>query len=106
MSCYSIDFRAYQVWVANRWKGKRQPERNKTICALGLAGETGEVIEHFKKHLRDGRPLKGNKALHLELGDVLHYWLRLCHHAGVTPEEVMKMNVNKLVARDEKNECK
>lgn len=100
-----MNFKKYAKWVNTRWAGDhgRGPiaeARNTVIAALGLAGETGEVVEHFKKHVRDGRPLRGNAELVKELGDVLHYWVRLCHHAGVDPEQVMAVNVIKLERRD------
>lgn len=98
-----IAFHNYAQWVHDRWLG-RESEKDLSICALGLAGETGEVIEHFKKYIRDGRSLAGNAALALELGDVLHYWLRLCHYADIKPEEVMAMNIDKLNARDRKTQ--
>lgn len=69
------------------------------ITALGLTGEAGEVVEYFKKYLRDGKQIEGNTALAYELGDVLFYWVRLCRRAGFTPEEVMAMNASKLTDR-------
>lgn len=69
------------------------------IPALGLVGEAGEVSEHFKKYIRDGKPIKDNTELALELGDVLHYWCRLVHLAGFDPAEIMALNESKLAMR-------
>ncbi len=69
------------------------------IVGLGLCGEAGEAAEHIKKHLRDGRKLRGNEKFALELGDVLWYWLRAVKASGFTPEEIMYMNARKLEKR-------
>lgn len=69
------------------------------IPALGLVGEAGEVSEHFKKYIRDGKPIVDNIELALELGDVLHYWCRLVYMSGLTPALVMAMNEKKLAKR-------
>lgn len=88
----------YQA-LNERWdRNLRNDLRDIAVPSLGLAGESGEVVEHFKKHLRDGAPLN-NPELLLELGDVLHYWCRLCKLAGFTPDQVMQANEEKLRAR-------
>jgi NTP pyrophosphatase (non-canonical NTP hydrolase) len=69
------------------------------ITALGFTGEAGEVVEFFKKHLRDGKEIHRNEELALELGDAIFYWARLCMYVGFTPEEVLQMNKDKLNAR-------
>lgn len=69
--------------------------------SLGLAGETGEVIELLKKAVRDKHDLNkvDRKELVKELGDVLYYWMIICDRFKIDPEHVMKMNVDKLVKR-------
>lgn len=66
--------------------------------ALGLAGETGEVIERVKKqiyhnHAPDPTGLAG------ELGDVLWYLAGLCSAYGLTLSEVAAANIAKLQRR-------
>lgn len=71
-------------------------------AALGLAGETGEVVDEIKKVMRDddGVLKEERKAkLTLELGDVLWYWIRLCLDLGIDPIEIMQKNIDKLVDR-------
>lgn len=68
---------------------------------LGLVGEVGEVIEHVKKDRRAGdkrKPLTREKLVD-EGGDVLWYLTRLFGEHGITLDEVMAYNVNKLEAR-------
>lgn len=73
------------------------PTRALTIMSLGLAGETGEVLEKIKKQFRDGAV--DLPALKLELGDVAFYWARICKHFGFEPSEVIAANIAKLDSR-------
>ncbi len=69
---------------------------------LGLAGETGEVIEHIKKVVRDeNRTVSPERlvALKSELGDVFWYATRLTMELGLTLDEVLKGNIDKLTHR-------
>ena len=77
------------------------PEDCKVVYpTLGLCGESGEVAEKIKKHMRDGRTLVG---VGLELGDVLWYISALADDLGVTLEEIAQANVAKLSSRMERN---
>jgi MazG nucleotide pyrophosphohydrolase domain. len=67
-----------------------------TVC--GLVGELGEVLEHLKKHVRDGKELH-ESALKKEMGDVLFYWCRMCDHLGLNPASVIEANIAKLTDR-------
>lgn len=70
---------------------------------LGLAGETGEVLEKVKKVLRDknGDFSEENfkKEITKELGDVLWYISNLASDLGVSLEEIANVNVAKLESR-------
>lgn len=66
--------------------------------SLGLAGETGEVVDMIKKHLIFNKPLDTDK-LKKELGDVLWYMSVIIHEIGSSYEEIMQMNAEKLDAR-------
>jgi NTP pyrophosphatase (non-canonical NTP hydrolase) len=66
--------------------------------ALGLAGETGEVVEIVKKYYFHGKPLDTNHLVE-ELGDVRWYLECLCIAANVSMEEVERRNVEKLRKR-------
>lgn len=67
------------------------------IATCGLAGEVGEVVEHLKKFVRDGK--LDREALKLELGDVLFYLTRTAQWAGFSLAEIAQANVDKLEAR-------
>ena len=73
-----------------------------TYCMFGLAGETGEISEKLKKHLRAGGALSelvGDVSIAKELGDVLWYVTRLADELGFSLGEVMQMNHTKLTNR-------
>jgi NTP pyrophosphatase (non-canonical NTP hydrolase) len=70
--------------------------------ALGLAGETGEICEKVKKHLRDGRELD-KEDLKKELGDVLWYLSAISSDLGIDLEDVAVTNYEKLKSRMERN---
>lgn len=101
-----MDSHDYDAFVRHNWnrrKGareagdKRDPSRDLFIMSVGLAGETGEVLELLKKHVRDGK--LDRDALLLELGDVLHYLTRIAAEYGLSLPQVMDANVIKLEQR-------
>lgn len=67
-------------------------------AVMGLNGEAGEVIDHVKKVCFQGHELDRAHLVE-ELGDVAWY-LAVCAEAlGVTLEEVLQANIDKLKAR-------
>lgn len=76
---------------------------------LGLAGETGEVVEKIKKLMRnDGvetpdtvSPLKRDEIVK-EMGDVLWYLAQLATELGVELNTVAEKNIEKLASRKER----
>ena len=67
-------------------------------AALGLAGETGEVVAIVKKHVMFGKKLD---IIHLteECGDVLYYFGILLNSCGMGHDEVVNFLSNKLQQR-------
>lgn len=65
--------------------------------ALGLSGESGEVVDKIKKWLRDGVVNKEDVAK--ELGDVLWYLAILSEDLGYPLSEIALMNLEKLEKR-------
>ena len=65
---------------------------------MGLCGEAGEVIDIVKKHLFHSHPLDADK-LKDELGDVAWYLALTSHALGLTLEEVLEHNIEKLKKR-------
>ena len=65
---------------------------------MGLCGEAGEACDMVKKHLHQGHDLDRD-ALVKELGDVEWYVAELCTVLGVTMDEVLCINIEKLRKR-------
>lgn len=65
---------------------------------MGLAGETGEVVEHIKKGILHQHGIDRDK-LAIELGDVMWYVAALCTKLELSLDEVMAQNIEKLRAR-------
>lgn len=65
---------------------------------LGLAGETGEVVDQIKKHLDHGHDLDLDHLAD-ELGDVLWYIAAICDATGLHMGRVMERNIWKLERR-------
>ena len=66
--------------------------------ALGLAGETGEVVDDIKKRVFHGRNIPMEHTAE-ELGDVLWYISNICTQYGLKLEDVAQRNVAKLMNR-------
>lgn len=65
---------------------------------LGLAGESGELLDIVKKWVFHEKPLD-QEHLKKELGDVLWYVALISYSMAWDLDEVMELNVNKLKAR-------
>lgn len=66
--------------------------------AMGLAGETGELVDALKKLLFHGHKVEQERVRN-ELGDVLWYVARIAADFGLTLSEVADANIAKLRAR-------
>jgi len=65
---------------------------------LGLAGESGEVLDMIKKWIFHEKGLD-REHLKKEIGDVMWYVAMLCESFGFDLDEILQMNVDKLKAR-------
>jgi len=73
---------------------------------LGLAGETGELIEKIKKHFRDdygNMTTQREEQIVKEAGDVLWYLARLLDELGMDFDDIAKTNLTKLFKRMKEN---
>lgn len=68
------------------------------LAAVGLAGEAGEFLEHYKKFLFHKKAVH-QETLVLEAGDILWYLTLWCEAAGLSLEYLMMRNKEKLDAR-------
>ena len=65
---------------------------------MGLCGEAGETIDIVKKHLAQGHALDREHLIG-ELGDIAWYLAETATVLGVSLEEVLQRNIDKLRAR-------
>lgn len=78
--------------------------------ALGLAGETGEVVEKIKKLMRDGSMMTPEQVteekkteLAKEMGDVVWYLAQLATELGLSFDDIATQNLEKLMSRLERD---
>ena len=96
----------YELAIRPTWNPNGLNQRDQIMNAcLGLAGESGEVIDLYKKAYfhrefdTEEYLARRNDDLLKELGDTLYYLTRLIHLAGFTPTQVMQENFIKLSNR-------
>ena len=65
---------------------------------MGLCGESGEAIDIVKKHLAQGHELDKEK-LAKELGDICWYLAETATALGLSLEDIMEANIEKLRKR-------
>ena len=70
-------------------------------AAVGISAEGGEFMEIVKKMVFQGKPYNDDNREHLiiELGDVMWYVMQACMALGVSLDEVVEGNVEKLKKR-------
>jgi NTP pyrophosphatase (non-canonical NTP hydrolase) len=70
-------------------------------AAVGMSAEAGEFTEVVKKMIFQGKPVNEENLFHLkrELGDIMWYVSQACLGLGVSLEEIIQMNFEKLSAR-------
>lgn len=87
-------------WTASALRTWHGDDVNRSLqmihAALGLAGETGELVDMLKKHLYKPGNFTSRAAVADELGDVFYYVLILAHLWGLTLDEVADLLFDKL----------
>jgi len=71
---------------------------------LGLAGETGEVVEKIKRVLRKNGVVdeQSRTEISKELGDVLWYMANLAAELNLSLDDIASSNIEKLSSRKER----
>jgi NTP pyrophosphatase (non-canonical NTP hydrolase) len=103
-----MDFKTYQK---KSRKTAIYPNVNKNFIypTLGLAGESGEVVNKIKKIIRDNNGKLNNEIrgdVEKELGDVLWYLTQLATELGLSLEKIAHKNLEKLYSRQKRGEIK
>lgn len=67
-------------------------------ACLGLSGEVGELNDMVKKFVFHQKPMD---EVHFkkEIGDILWYIAMMCKSCGYDMDEIMQMNIDKLILR-------
>ena len=75
------------------------PEQCNLIhMCVGISGESGELLDTIKKHVIYQKPLDVENVKE-ELGDLLFYMSNLMQSVGLSFEEVLQHNIDKLSVR-------
>lgn len=104
-----MDFDEYQRLAQRTAIPQPDPLMDKTVWVLGIAGEAGEIVEKWKKLIRDdqGELSEEKKAeLAKELGDVLWYLAAFAESLGLSLQDVAEGNIKKLSSRKERGVLK
>jgi NTP pyrophosphatase (non-canonical NTP hydrolase) len=88
----------YEQFVCKLSKDLITPQNNLVHMALGIAGETGEIVDAIKKHAIYGKPLDSQNVIE-ELGDLEFYMAGLRQMLEVSRRETLRANITKLQAR-------
>lgn len=99
-----MEFDIYQIEAQKTDRVAPHDDSNELISLvvpmLGLAGETGQLLSEYKKHLRDGEAHRLFKErVSEELGDLLWYIANVASKFGLTLDEVATDNLAKVKAR-------
>ncbi len=97
-----MELKEYQQ-LALRTINKDLPELNKweikaILLYTGIAGESGELIDLFKKAIFHKHGLDRDKVRG-EIGDLVWYIVNLASHFGIDMSEVLQLNIDKLNIR-------
>lgn len=92
------DGKSYERLVEAFGKNRNNDMAGLLMGCLGLAGESGELLDLFKKWIFHSKPLDEEHAKK-ELGDVLWYVAEIAYSLGWNLDEIMAMNIDKLKAR-------
>lgn len=94
---HDADPEEYEVFVRRLFKDE-DFKAQLNHCALGLAGEVGEIVDIIKKHTVYGKVLDG-QHLFEELGDLRFYLQALVNVVGFGMNNIESGNMRKLNKR-------
>lgn len=67
-------------------------------ATIGISGESGELLDSVKKHVMYNKPLDVENVVE-ELGDLYFYMEALEQSLGLSKENILQHNINKLSVR-------
>lgn len=91
-----MDFSAFQRAARETSQLRLGGPQNAIAPMLGLASETGSILNIYKKYLRDGIDLAANREfLREELGDLLWYVAAVATACDLDLEEIAEANLRR-----------
>ncbi len=89
------------IYRLQELEGQEFPSERLLTASVGMCAEAGEFTEIVKKIIFQGKPVNEENLFHLkrELGDIMWYVAQACIGLNISLDEVLEMNVEKLVAR-------
>lgn len=89
------------IYRLQELEGQEFPSERLLTASVGMCAEAGEFTEIVKKIIFQGKPVNEENMFHLkrELGDIMWYVAQACIGLNISLDEVLEMNVEKLVAR-------
>ena len=96
----SKDHHAFAQRIVNL-QNEGFPTERLLTASVGMCAEDGEFTEVVKKIIFQGKPVNEENLFHLkrELGDIMWYVMQGCMGLDISLDEVIEMNVDKLVKR-------
>jgi len=93
-------FAAYQEHTTETVHGNFRDQRGRVASMLGLASETGSILDSYKRYLRDSIDLDLNRAfLRVELGDLLWYIAVVATSCDLSMAQIANVNLARIRAR-------
>ena len=93
----------YQKKCLDTWSGDQKLIRG----FLGVSGESGELAETIKKHLRGDYDIdEVKRRAFKELGDILYYVAITAHELDINLNDIAQANIDKLAKRKSEGKIK
>ena len=93
-----MDIKEYQEKAERTVNNDLQIDEQLSNLCMGLAGESGEVIDYIKKGLYHGHKLEINKIIE-ELGDVMWYITNISSYFSISMNKILEEKIRKLEER-------
>lgn len=93
----SLTLNDYQI-MARRTAGTKHKSDKMEEALFGLAGEVGELCDHYKKFMHQGHDIDYDHMAE-EAGDVMWYLAEIADALGLTLEDIARRNIDKLRKR-------
>lgn len=93
-----MDLNEYQKLAMRTKNQKLNSQELRLNAAMGLSGESGELIDLFKKNMFQGHELNISKVVD-ELSDILWYCAEMSEGLRMDLSEIAEYNIAKLKKR-------